>query len=171
MASLESHDRELQIALMGVLVAPTVQHHLGVARAYKRLGILDNAYDYLERSLKLNGPDAAIYDERARLWRDWGHPELGLADAHRAVYLSPASAETQNTLGTLLYRLGHVRDAEARFKEALMFDPNAWYALANLCHLNFAQGRTHDAITQCRQATVLREKHQAAPPTRPKIRR
>ncbi len=169
MSSLESHDPELQSALMGVLLAPTVQHHLGVARAYKRLGILDNAYDYLAKSLEVNGPDPAVYDALARLWRDWGHPELGLADAHRAVYLSPASAATQNTLGTLLYRLGQTRHAEAQFNEALTLDPNAWYVWANLCHLNLAQGRTREAIAQCKKATALRPKQQAATKSRTKI--
>jgi Flp pilus assembly protein TadD len=129
-----------------------------VARAYRRAGILDQAYDYLSRSLTVNGPDAAVYEERARLLRDWGNPDLGLADAYRAVYLAPHSAAMQNTLGTLLYQLGHRQDAEDRFEQALALDANAWYALANLCHSNLARGRTREAITQCRQATAVRAK-------------
>jgi hypothetical protein len=158
LSSFEGFDSRLRDALGRVAVAPTQAHHLQVARAYRSAGILDKAYDYLTRSLTVNGPDAVVFDERARLWRDWGTPELGLADAHRAVHLSPDSAALHNTLGTILYRLGQRDEAEVRFQHALALDANAWYALANLCHLNFARGRTRDAITQCRQATAVRDK-------------
>ena len=45
-----------------------------VASAYRKIGIFDNAYDYLARSLTLNGPDPAVHDAMARLLRDWGNP-------------------------------------------------------------------------------------------------
>jgi Flp pilus assembly protein TadD len=99
-----------------------------------------------------------VYEERARLLRDWGNPDLGLADAYRAVHLAPQSAAMQNTLGTLLYKLGRRQDAEDRFKQALTLDANAWYALANLCHSSLARGRTREATMQCRQATAVRAK-------------
>ena len=157
-ASLEATDPRLRTALTNLLIAPTVAHHLAVADAYRRLGIMDDAFDYLTKSLVANGPDSAVYDARARLWRDWGSPDQGLADAHRAVYYAPASAPAHNTLGTLLYRLGQPREAEAQFKEAVSLDPRAWYAYSNLCHVSLALGRTRDAIAQCRQASALRPK-------------
>ena len=158
LSSFESLDGTLRDALARVTIAPTVAHHLLAARAYRRAGILDKAYDYLSASLAINGPDAAVYEEMARLWRDWGNPDLGLADAYRAVHLAPQSAATQNTLGTLLYRLGRRHEAEARFQQAVTLDANAWYALANLCHSSLARGRTREAIQQCRQATAARAK-------------
>ena len=154
--ALESFDRGLQRALALLAVRPTAERHIDVARAYRRVGIMDHAYDYLTRSLTVNGPNAAVYEELARLWRDWGNPELGLADAHRAVYYAPESPAARNTLGTLLYRLGNAIEAEAQFKAAVALDPNAWYAFANLCHVSLAQGRTRDAIAQCRHAQALR---------------
>lgn len=169
-SSLESFNPDLRTALTRLTLAPTVEHHLGVARAYRRQGIFDQAYDYLTRSLSVNGPTAVVYDERARLWRDWGQPGTGLADAHRAVYLAPASPAFRNTLGTVLYRMGLVRDATQQFEQTLGLDANAWYALANLCHVNLAQGRTREAIAQCRRADTLRAKLEPAPPTRQKPR-
>jgi Flp pilus assembly protein TadD len=112
---VEAVDPTLRVALTNLLVAPTVDHHLAVARAYRQLGIMDDAVEYLSRSLVTNGPNAAVYDALARLWRDWGWLELGLADAHRAVYYDPQSAAARNTLGTLLFRLGKRTDAEAEF--------------------------------------------------------
>ena len=158
LSSFEGFNPEIRDALARVTIAPTVEHHLQVARAYRRANILDQAYDYLSRSLSVNGPDAAVYDERARLLRDWGNPDLGLADAYRAVHLAPHKASMHNTLGTLLYRLGHRDEAEDRFRLALTIDANAWYALANLCHSSLARGRTREATMQCRQATAVRAK-------------
>ena len=157
-ASLEATDPRLRTALTTLLIAPTVAHHLAVADAYRQLGIMDDALDYLTRSLVNNGPDSAVYDARARLWRDWGSPDQGLADAHRAVYYAPASAPAHNTLGTLLHRLGQPREAHAQFQEAVSLDPRAWYAYSNLCHVSLALGRTRDAIAQCRTASALRPK-------------
>ena len=159
LSSFESVDGRLRDALMRVRVAPTVEHHLDVARHYRAAGIFDKAHDYLSRSLALNGPDPIVYDERARLWRDWGGLDHALSDAYRAVYLRPQAAALQNTLGTILYRLGERREAEFRFQHALTLDANAWYAIANLCHLNLARGRTRDAIIQCRQATAVRDQN------------
>jgi Flp pilus assembly protein TadD len=158
LSSFEGFDAQLRDALGRVAALPTKDHYVEVARAYRNAGIHDKAYDYLTRSLTLLGPDADVFDERARLWRDWGTPELGLADAHRALYLSPGSPALHNTLGTILYRIGQRDEAEKRFQQAVALDANAWYALSNLCHLNFARGRTREAIIQCRQATAVRNK-------------
>ena len=154
--SLESSDPKLQGALAQLLAAPTTDHHLEVADAYLAQGVRDRAHDYLMRSLATNGPNAAVYDALARLWRDWGQPGEGLGHAHRAVFLAPQSAVAHNTLGTVLYRLGRAADARDSFSHALELDATAWYALANLCHLNMTSGNTRAAIAQCRKAAALR---------------
>ena len=155
--SLETSDAALRSALARVAIAPTVEHHLDVSRAYRVRGIMDHALDYLNRSLAVNGPTAVVYDERARLWRDWGYPAQGLADAHRAVYLAPESPAFRNTLGTVLYRVGQAHNAVKQFEEVVRLEPDAWYALANLCFVHSVQGRTREAIPLCRRATALRK--------------
>ena len=45
---------------------------------------------------------AGAFEGLARLWRDWGSPELALGDAHRAIHCRPDSASAYNTLGTVL---------------------------------------------------------------------
>lgn len=154
---LESNNPELRQALARLQVAPTTANYLEVAEAYVHEGVPDRAHDYLTKSLAVNGPDAAVYDSLARLWRDWGQPGEGLGHAHRSVYFAPLSPVAHNTLGTVLYRLRRTADARASFTRALELDPKAWYALANLCHLNMAAGDTRAAISQCRQAAVLRK--------------
>ena len=156
-ASLEASDPAVRDALANVMLAPTTEHYLEAADAYVKQGVRDRAHDYLTRSLNSNGPDARVYDALARLWRDWGQPGEGLGHAHRAVYLAPDSAVAHNTLGTVLYRLGQIKDAEASFTQALAADPKAWYAMANLCHVSMNTGRTRAAIAQCRRAAALRK--------------
>jgi Flp pilus assembly protein TadD len=158
MSAIESTNPALRDALFRLMLAPTAAHHLQVARAYRAIGIIDTAYDYLNRSLALNGPDPAVHDALARLWRDWGQPGNGLSHAYQAVSLAPDWPVAQNTLGTLLFQLGHRADAQVRFETAVRLDPNAAYALDNLCTLLLAQGQTREAITICRQAKVAHQR-------------
>lgn len=155
--SLESTDPDLRDALTRLLLAPTAANYLDVSNQYLRHGVFDRADDFLNRSLAANGPDASIYDARARLWRDWGQPGEGLGDAHRAVFMAPQSAAAHNTLGTVLYRLGRRNEARASFTRALQVDVTAWYAMANLCHLNMNAGDTKTAIDQCHKAAALKK--------------
>ena len=157
--SLEASDPVLKQELLGLsaTTTPTSEQYLAVAASYVRRGVLDRAHDYLTRSLAINGPNAAVYDALARLWRDWGQPGDGLPHAYRAVYLEPRSSVAHNTLGTLLYRLGKPADARVSFSRALELDATAWYALANLCHVDMAAGKTLAAIDECRLAKALRK--------------
>jgi Flp pilus assembly protein TadD len=162
MSAVESANPELRDAMLRLTLAPTAAHHLQVARAYRRIGIFDTAYDYHERSHAQNGPDPAVHDALARLWRDWGQPGLGLTHAYKAIHLAPEWAVGQNTLGTLLYRLGHRADARLRFQAAVRIDPGAAYALENLCTVYMAEGRTREAISACRQAEAARRRRPSA---------
>ena len=160
--SLEARDPGIKQALAQLAAAPTSEHYVEVAAAYISRGVRDRAYDYLTRSLAINGPNAAVYDALARLWRDWDQPGEGLPHAYRALYLEPKSPVVHNTLGTLLYRLGKRADARASFSRAVQLDATAWYAFANLCHADMAAGNTLAAIDNCRKAAALR-KHAHVP--------
>ena len=96
--------------------------------------------------------DALEYDGLARVWRDWGYPQLGLADAARAVFYAQRSAATHNTFGTLLQAIGHRGEARHEFETAADVDPTAAYALNNLCYLSFLEGALERAATECTAA-------------------
>jgi Flp pilus assembly protein TadD len=157
-SSLESVHPDLREAMLRLRFAPTPGHHLEVARIYRRLGIFDTAHDYLSRSLTVNGPDPAVLDAMARLWRDWGQPGEGLSYAHRAAYLAPQWATAHNTLGTVLFALGKRIEARKRFELAVSLAPTAPWALQNLCLAYQAEGRTREAITTCRKADAAQRK-------------
>jgi tetratricopeptide (TPR) repeat protein len=134
-ATVEAQDQGLAAALMRLTVIPTPEHHRDVADEYRRLRIMDAAFDHLSAATRLDPRDAAAYDARARIWRDWGHPELGLGDSARAVFYAPRSAAAHNTRGTLLAAAGFKDEAVREFNVALAIDPNAAFARANLCRL------------------------------------
>ena len=148
--TIESTDSQLAGALLQAAVLPSAAAYRGVAREYRRVGVLDQAHEYFARAVKLEPADAVSHEGLARIWRDWGTPALGLADAYRAVHYAPESASAANTLGTLLQSLGHTREAKEWYGRALALDPQAWYALNNLC---YAAIMTRElAIDMCKAA-------------------
>ena len=154
-STIEAQDRDLSSARLLLAVTPGAESERRVAAAYMRLGVLDAAFDHFRAALRLNPRDAASFDGLARIWRDWGLPDIALGDSHRAVYYAPASATVHNTLGTILQKLGQTAAAGQAFEAALQHDPDAWYALNNLCYVRFLQGRGAQAIAACNRAVVL----------------
>lgn len=153
--TLEAGDPELVAALARVAALPTAANHDEVALVYYQRGLLDRAYDYSTRSLRLEPTRAAAHERLARIWRDWGVPHLALTDAHRAVYYAPASASARNTLGTILQSLGQRAAARRAYDAALALDDRAAYAYNNLCYLSFLEGQTEQAMLECRIALAL----------------
>jgi tetratricopeptide (TPR) repeat protein len=162
--ALEASDPALRDALFAVRMIPSAPAHLAAAQAYRRLGVKDQAFDHLQQALVLDPAHASAYDLSARIWRDWGMPDLALPDAHRAVHFAPTSGAARNTLGTILFKLGYRKQAEQAFQEALAAEPNAWYAAQNLCDVIMRDGRTLEAIAACRHAESLTR---AAPKAKP----
>jgi tetratricopeptide (TPR) repeat protein len=155
-ATMESQDPELTEARLILAVMPSAENHRRVAAGYLRLGVLDAAYDHFKAALVLEPTDAVSFDGLARVWRDWGFPNLGLGDAHRAIYYAPSSPTVYNTLGTLLQQLGQTAAAQSAFEAALRRDPEAPFALNNLCYARLMQGHSAQAVDACRHALRVR---------------
>jgi tetratricopeptide (TPR) repeat protein len=154
-ATVEQRDQGLSDTLAALAQQPTVESHLAAATEYRRLGVLDKAYDHLTAAIGLAPHDGALFDARARVWRDWGLPQFALGDAARAVYFAPSSPASENTLGTVLVALGNLDEAAASFRAALALDPHAAYAMNNLCYVSFLKGDLTGATGQCRDAAAL----------------
>jgi Tfp pilus assembly protein PilF len=153
--TIEGLDARLAQALADVEGRPTAETHQIVAAEYHRLGVLDRAYEHLTAAIALAPGDAGAYDTRARVWRDWGHADLGLGDAARAVFHAPKSAPAHNTLGTLLFVLGQLDEAQARFEMAMALDPDAAWIRNNLCYTALMRGDATLARSRCEEALVL----------------
>lgn len=150
---LESTDRPLMAMLAQLAVDPSAEMHRRVAQEYVRLHVLDLAHEHFSEAVQLDPTDATSYDALARIWRDWGTPALGLGDAYRAIHYAPRSAEAANTLGTLLQSLRQADAARRWYVRALLLDPQAWYAVNNLCYLDVLT-RQETAVTMCEQAVA-----------------
>lgn len=149
-ASVEAQDPALSRALLALRLAPSAAQHKAVAAEYRRLRIDDAAFDHLTAALRLDPDDAAAYDARARIWRDWGFPQLGMADTAKAIYFAPESAAARNTRGTLLAAIGQIEAARREFRQALALDPGAAFASRNLCLLDAAE-RSPETCEQRRE--------------------
>jgi tetratricopeptide (TPR) repeat protein len=154
-ATVETQNAEVRTALEALQRGATPERHRRVADAYRSVGILDLAYDHFVAARDLDSRDAAAYDGLARIWRDWGLPHLGLADARRALYYAPQSAAAHNTFGTLLQALGQRTEARRAFERALALDPGAAYAWTNLCYQSFQAGDFVGAAASCRRALTV----------------
>ena len=154
-ATLESRDRVLAAAVKAAADDPTAENLFEAGAAYQRHGLNDQAYSYYARALALAPHRAETHEALARVWRDWGLPQLGISDAHRAVFYAPTSAPARNTLGTILQALGLREAARAAYSVAIRLDPAAGYAFNNLCYLSFVEGNASRAIAECRTALTL----------------
>jgi tetratricopeptide (TPR) repeat protein len=151
----EVSDAGLKRSLDTASASPSAANCRRAAAEYLRLGITDEAANRLSAAIALDPRDAASYELLARIWRDWGFPAQGLADAHRAVFYAPASATAENTLGTLFHRLGRYDAARQHYERALHLDAGAAYALNNVCALSLDEGNPAAAISACREALAL----------------
>jgi tetratricopeptide (TPR) repeat protein len=129
---LEATDPALMQALRTLGGSRTAASHLAVAHEYRRLGILDQAFDHYAMAQRLDRRSAAAYDGSARIWRDVNRLDRALADASRAVFYAPQSPEIMNTLGTILLAAGNPGEARKVFSKALALNPDATYARHNI---------------------------------------
>ena len=153
--TLEGRDPELAAALLLVQAAPSAESHMVAGDLYRQHSVLDAAYRHYNAAVKLQPRSAEAYDALARIWRDWGAPELALGDAARARFYAPESPAVHNTFGTILQALGQTAAARRAYERARQLDDRATYALNNLCYLSFLEGRIEAAVEQCRAAVAL----------------
>ena len=104
--TLETENAVLRALVASLAVRESIDGHRRAAAEYWQARVFDRADHHLTRAIALRPRDAALFEERARLWRDAGVFDRALSDAHHAAYLAPGLAEAQNTLGTVLYALG-----------------------------------------------------------------
>ena len=152
---VEAADPRLAAALAAAAIDPSPQTFRRVAEEYTRLQITDKAHEYLAQAYVLDARDPATYDARARLWRDGLLLDRALADAYRALYYAPASATVHNTLGTIFQALGRRDEAQRQYRRALDLDPNAAYALNNLCYALILGRQPAEAISACEAALKM----------------
>lgn len=158
---VEATDQRLAEALHALAASPGAGAHRRVAGEYRRLGVLDLAHEHYTEAIRRDPRDVSSSDALARIWRDWGVPHLGLADARRAVRLAPRSAIAASTLGTVLEAMGQLRAARQWYAHAIGLDASAAYALNNFCYVIIMLEQP-DAVAACRRAVAAAPRSTAA---------
>lgn len=153
--TLEATDRDLAAAIALIGKTPTPDAVARTADEYVRLKVYDKAEALLTDALRERPKDAALHDRLARLWRDWGFPEVAWPHASRAEYYDPRSATVQNTMATIQVALGQMDLAAAKLERAVVLDPTAAYAFSNLCYVRLKLGDVAGALARCRTALEL----------------
>jgi Flp pilus assembly protein TadD len=160
--TIEDADARLAAALLVEAALPSADSHIRVAEEYRRLGVLDVAFERLSLAVEKEPRLATAHEAIARAWRDWHQPERALGAAHRATYLAGASSSAHNTLGTVFDALGQFDRARDAYSRAVLLDPTAAWALNNLCYVEFRLGRLGEARWQCEAALRLDPRLSAA---------
>jgi Flp pilus assembly protein TadD len=152
MPTIETRDPVLVAALIKLATRPDAVQHRRIAERYRELGIIDSAFDHFTSASQMDSTDAASYDALARIWRDWGFPQLGVSDALRATQAAPKWPIAYNTLGTLYAAMGLADRARAAYVSALSINAAADYAWNNLCYISFLQNEQTRAVAECTAA-------------------
>jgi tetratricopeptide (TPR) repeat protein len=121
--------------------------HFRLAEYYMRYQIFDKAYDEYWKAIEMDSSNEAYWDGVGRLYREWGHPQLGIAILHQALQRKPESATTWNTLGTLYDKLGDGEQARQCYLKALALNPELDFVQSNLCYNYLQEGKLDQAIS------------------------
>jgi len=133
--------------------------HFGIAEAYKRKGLYDEAEKHLERALD-GDPDhdearlnlGVVYMLQER-WPD--AIELFTALAETPSFIRPTRALVN--LGWAHYNVGEFDEAKAAFVRALRSDRNNYVARLDLGIVLYEAGQLAEAVGQCNKAAEILE--------------
>ena len=129
---------------------------LALARFLASRGRRDEAMKSLEKTVKAPEPEiqAASRALRARLMLGGSSPDAkaAVAEARKAVQLSPEAAETHYALGLALAAEGNYDAADAAFAEVLRLEPRASVAAVERSRLGLARGDARAAVSAARAA-------------------
>jgi len=154
-ATLERGNKVLAAAKLRQQTTPSLESERGLAQEYVAARVLDAAFDHFTAALIFDPHDVPSLDGLARIWRQWGFLDRALPLGYQAVYWAPESASVQNTLGSVLLKLGRLDAARERFETARRLVPTASYPVNNLCYLELQRGNVAAAVPLCSEATAL----------------
>ena len=136
--TIESTEPGLSQRLLVARVQPGAETHRPVAHAYRRARRARLRVTHFQRAAALSTCDAPSYDGMARLWRDWGMPDLALSDAYHALRLQSQLGGGPQHAGHDFESLGRRQAAKSAYEKAVALNPRAAFACNNLCYVELA---------------------------------
>jgi Flp pilus assembly protein TadD len=144
------HERAGQHKEMERLLRALIQKDPNHAHAHNALGYhfadrnerLDEAYQLIERALRLAPQDAHIIDSMG--WIYFRKGNLDLAERYlRQAHQQQPDAEISTHLGEVLWTKGQPAEAERFFRAAFSADPRNPILMETLKRLGISVGRVH----------------------------
>jgi tetratricopeptide (TPR) repeat protein len=116
-----------------------------LADYYRRAGRLEDARQWLERSLELEPGVRPVLNNLGDVWQELGQPEKAVGCFQQVLALKPGDAATMNNLGNALILSGRVPEGIAQLEAALRLNPAAAATRANLANALARSGRMAEA--------------------------
>ena len=116
-----------------------------LANYCRRAGRLDDARQWLERSLVVQPGVHPVLNNLGTVWQELGEPGKAVSCFQQALALSPRDAKTMNNLGNALILSGRAAEGIAQLEAALRVAPAAPETRANLANALAQNGRMAEA--------------------------
>ncbi len=117
---------------------------ISLAKAYSKLGRLDEAVASAEAALRLEPGSAVVFAAVAALFHPWNE-ERAEFYARRALELDPGLDAAHSNLAAALWGQGRLAEAEPHCREALRLNPKMLNNVLNLALILKDQGRIAEA--------------------------
>lgn len=123
-------------------------------RDFRPKAAAEEAVGY-EMQLAVAPNDAAVHDDVALLYLEFGKADAALAHFEASARLRPGSAMAAYNVGTAHEAAGRLGEAAARYEAAMTLDPSYTPPRINLGTIRLMQGRAADAIALFTEAVRL----------------
>jgi predicted O-linked N-acetylglucosamine transferase (SPINDLY family)/ubiquinone/menaquinone biosynthesis C-methylase UbiE len=120
--------------------------------AYRRLALMDDAYESYERAIELAPDYAQAWCNLGEWWMVKGDHEAALTKFEQALQFNPRLLEALNNRVAVLYELGRFKDAEAAAAEAIAKYPDNAALHVNLGNVQLHTGKSKLAAKSFQKA-------------------
>lgn len=126
--------------------------HNNIGNVYRLQGQNAKAIAEYQAALKIR-PQAKTYSNLGSAYRKTGQTDLAMQQFEKALALDPESKEAHFGLGIIYADAPETyAKAEAEYRRAVAIDPQYEEAYTNLGSLQFAEGKTDEAVASYRKA-------------------
>ncbi|MGH8234030.1 MAG: tetratricopeptide repeat-containing sulfotransferase family protein [Rhodanobacteraceae bacterium] len=127
------------------------------AETLERAGAIEEAYELRKKAVELLPDSALVFFDLGEHCFQYEELEAAVAALEQAIKLAPGYVPALLKLGSALVYAGHVEEGAATYRQVLARHPDfgaAWFSLANIKTLPFAQSEIEQMQRMLREATV-----------------
>jgi len=134
----------------------TERIYSGLGIAYIEKGQLDEAEEYLRKSIEANPQYFAAYYNLGNLYSQRNLSDKAREYYKKAIELNPYQAQVYNNLGNAYFRVGLYDEAKENYEKALELSPMNYDVRNNLGNVYFRKGLYEKAENEYKEAIKLK---------------